>query len=243
MKYVLHADSQNGEGWLDRKMSAAEGSFWLKDALVLLGMPPDEAAAYSPRSLKATCLLWAARSNAMTVQERLWMAHHHPQEGLMALTYSRDALIGVLAKLRAIAEVIKHGQFDPDLPRVEGLAMLTAIPKENIPELPVQSEEVGVPGDEAEDRDGSGVEDGDDLTQEPLQLKLDVSDKVKQPWPGVEISACLRHRLSGVVHVMVDVDKVACGRPVSGNYQCLDESVKPESLDMCEQCRQAVARL
>lgn len=71
MAFLMCADDHNGEKWLPRRMTTAEGSFWLKDILVMLGMSADHAAAYSTHSLKATCLSWAAKAGSLTMQDRV----------------------------------------------------------------------------------------------------------------------------------------------------------------------------
>ena len=108
-------------------MTTAEGSFWLKDILVMLGMSADQAAACSIHSLKATCLSWAAKAGSLSLQERLWLGHHESEESCMAITYARDALVGALIKLRLIVESIKGGLFDPDLSRADRIAQATGM--------------------------------------------------------------------------------------------------------------------
>jgi hypothetical protein len=58
MAFLMCADDHNGEAWLTRRMTTAEGSFWLKDVLIMLDTNADHTAAYSTHSLKATCLSW-----------------------------------------------------------------------------------------------------------------------------------------------------------------------------------------
>ena len=125
MGHLMSADSQFAEVWLDRRMTTAEGSYWVKDVLVMLGMDATSANAYSSHSLKSTCLSWVSKAGNMSLQERLWLGHHETEEGKMAVTYARDALVAAIIKLRLVVEAIKKGMFDPDLPRAERIAQAT----------------------------------------------------------------------------------------------------------------------
>ena len=64
MGHLMSADSQFAEVWLDRRMTTAEGSYWVKDVLVMRGMDATSANAYSSHSLKSTFLSWVALGGA-----------------------------------------------------------------------------------------------------------------------------------------------------------------------------------
>ena len=59
------------------------------------------------------------KSGTVTVPERLWLGHQQNEEGKMAISYARDALVSVLIKLKRIVNSIRDGHFDSDLSRVE----------------------------------------------------------------------------------------------------------------------------
>lgn len=61
MDFLLCADDRNGDKWLGRRMTTAEGSCWVKDVLAMLGMDAKSAAGYSTHSLKAACLSCASK--------------------------------------------------------------------------------------------------------------------------------------------------------------------------------------
>ena len=236
--YVMPADDQQSKGWRSRRMSTAEGSFWVKDVLTHLGMPSAEAEKYSTHSLKSTCLSWAAKSGIMTVQERLWLGHHQNEEGKMAITYARDALVAVLIKLKRIIDSIRDGYFDPDLSRVERVAMMTGIDVAKLPPLEEEKDEEQFLEPESEG-DESDVEANENLAANPLPLNFEaVNPKIDREQLASSCSL-LKHRLSGLVHILKEADKVACGRAVTGNYLPCESDT---DFELCEQCRVA-ARL
>eukprot|EP00435_Cladocopium_sp_Y103_P044552 s818_g12.t1 len=246
MGHLMSADSHFAEVWLNRRMTTAEGSYWTKDVLVMLGMEAEAAAAYSSHSLKATCLSWVSKAGNMSLQERLWLGHHESEEGKMAMTYARDALVASLIKLRLVVEAIKKGLFDPDLPRAERIAQATgsAIDPKTIAEKSRVEEETEEWLDSEELRRAaqlaeSDVEDAVDVADHPIALPSEkLGHEGRHPFPTIDPSCCVRHRLSGIVHMISDVEKLSCGRKISCNMVPLENSFgESGQLEFCEQCR------
>ena len=243
--FLMPAECSNNGAWLHRKMTTLEGSYWVKEVLALVGMKPDDAQRYSSHSLKATCLSWAAKAGSMTLQERLWLGHHQSNESKMAVTYARDALVAVLIKLRRILQSIKDGLFDPDLSRVDRIVQATglSVSAQNIP--PKSSEELDVEQrleDERVDKsirpDESDVESDTPIEASPIAIPGEKQLMDRDPFPEVSLDCCVRHRLSGVVHLIAAGDLVACGRRITVNMIKMQSgSSDKASLVFCEQCR------
>ena len=245
MGHLMSADSQFAEVWLDRRMTTAEGSYWVKDVLVMLGMDAVSANAYSSHSLKSTCLSWVSKAGNMTLQERLWLGHHETEEGKMAVTYARDALVAAIIKLRLVVEAIKKGLFDPDLPRAERIAQATGasfdyrtiVEKSHIEvetENRLAAEELHFAADMA----GSDVDDTAAVGETPIALPGERIADDRNPFPSIAPACCVKHRLSGIVHMISDVEKLACGRRITCNMIPMDDSFgDPGQMEFCEQCR------
>lgn len=245
MGHLMSADSQFAEVWLERRMTTAEGSYWVKDVLVMLGMDATNANAYSSHSLKSTCLSWVSKAGNMSLQERLWLGHHETEEGKMAVTYARDALVAAIIKLRLVVEAIRKGMFDPDLPRAERIAQATGttfdartIAEKSQVELETEmrlsAEELRCAAEMA----GSDVEDAEAVGEVPIALPGERLAHDRQPFPKVAPSCCVKHRLSGMVHMIAEVDKLACGRRITCNMLPLGDSFgDPGQMEFCEQCR------
>ena len=107
--------------FLDRPMTAAEGTLWLREILHVQGVSGN-LELYSSHSLKATALSWTAKSCTMSYEERLTQGHHCSPKHGMALLYSRDALAEILTKVARVVRAIQRGDFAPDLPRAERVA-------------------------------------------------------------------------------------------------------------------------
>ena len=117
---LMPAMSPGGQ-FLQRPMTAAEGSLWLREILHTQGFKGD-LEQYSSHSLKATALSWSAKSGTMTYEERLTQGHHCSPKHGMALLYSRDALAEILTKVARVVSAIGRGVMNPDLPRAERIA-------------------------------------------------------------------------------------------------------------------------
>eukprot|EP00435_Cladocopium_sp_Y103_P048726 s1612_g14.t1 len=212
MGHLMSADSHFAEAWLDRRMTTAEGSYWTKDVLVMLGMNANAANNYSSHSLKATCLSWVSKAGNMSLQERLWLGHHETEEGKMAMTYARDALVASLVKLRLVVEAIKKGLFDPDLPRAERISQATGavVDSRTIAEKSHVEEETEdrLAAEEisrAAEMQETDVEDAEAVGETPIALPSERLGHDRHPFPAVNASCCVKHRLSGIVHMIADV--------------------------------------
>ena len=230
-------------------MTTAEGSFWLKDILVMLGMSADQAAAYSTHSLKATCLSWAAKAGSLSLQERLWLGHHESEESRMAITYARDALVGALIKLRLIVESIKGGLFDPDLSRADRIAQATGMTVDS--KTIAEKSQVEVELDERLGADeatiaaqlgDSDVEDAEAVQANPISLPGEREALGRSAFPNVDLACCFKHRISGIVHLISDTEKLSCGRKITCNMVPMkgDEDA-PNQMEFCEQCRAVIS--
>ena len=245
MGHLMSADSQFAEVWLDRRMTTAEGSYWVKDVLVMLGMDAVSANAYSSHSLKSTCLSWVSKAGNMTLQERLWLGHHETEEGKMAVTYARDALVAAIIKLRLVVEAIKKGLFDPDLPRAERIAQATGasfdsrtIAEKSHIEVETENRLAAEELHFAADMAGSDVDDAAAVGETPIALPGDRVAHDRNPFPPIAPACCVKHRLSGIVHMISDVEKLACGRRITCNMIPMEDSFgDPGQMEFCEQCR------
>ena len=112
----LPAPSMVSNSWLQRPLTAAEGTQWLKELLVMGGCKLEEVKDIGTHSLKVTALSWAAKYG-LDVQTRRLLGHHSDPQMRSILTYSRDAMSGPLAKLGEIIDAIRNKTFCPDLPR------------------------------------------------------------------------------------------------------------------------------
>ena len=106
---MMPAMSPGGQ-FLQRPMTAAEGSLWLREILHTQGFKGD-LEQYSSHSLKATALSWTAKSGTMTYEERLTQGHHCSPKHGMALLYSRDALAEILLYWARPVELLKVFEF------------------------------------------------------------------------------------------------------------------------------------
>lgn len=56
-------------------------------------------------------------------------------------------------------------------------------------------------------------------------------------FPNIDPECCLRHRISGIVHMVADVYKLSCGRKITMNLVSLDSGFGASGqLEFCEQC-------
>ena len=163
----------------------------------------------------------------------------------MAITYARDALVGSLINLRLVVEAIKKGLFDPDLSRAERMAQATglAVDSRTIAEKSqieeeldqrLSDEEVYIAAQLGE----SDVEDTAGVEAEPIRLPGEREALNRDAFPGVDLACCFRHRLSGIVHLIADTEKLSCGRKITYNMIPMQGGEEPPAnLEFCEQCR------
>ena len=194
-KFLMPADSAGNDEWLDRAMTTAEGSLWLRDILVSTGMDATEAEAFSTHSLKATCLSWAAKAGSLSPEELLLMGHHSPQGEKSRLVYSRDALADVMVKLWRVVDSIRKGHFEPDASRAKRIAMATGL---QVPDGLLAEETVP---EEPHEDDASDVSQVGDLANDGMDCPAPDVSVPKPRVLDVDPEHCVRHILSGFVHV------------------------------------------
>ena len=244
--WMMPAISCTSDKWLDRRMTTAEGTYWLRDLLSLAGIPLDETLRFSTHSLKCTCLSWVAKAGTMTFKERLVLGHHLEEETKMAVVYSRDAIGHVMAKLLRLVRSIRDGIFDPDASRAARIAAATGMDVSQLglsEKTPLEDELEGrLAEDEricnqADDSDGSDVGEEADLHHEILRLPEDQALTNRSSFPEVSLQRCVQHVLSGIVHMKMGDNRLLCGRKNSSNMKAVSfgEDSKHDH-DFCEQC-------
>ena len=245
---MMPADSESQDSWLDRRMTTAEGSYWLKDLLTMTGMTEGEASQYSTHSLKATILSWAAKSSTFGWQERLVLGHHLDEETKMAVVYSRDAIAAVMVKVLRMLETIRQGIFDPDASRAERIAMATGLT--HLPEmLPEQNDmERELERRLACDQEHSQVIESDveeeNIVEKPIKIPGESDMIARSCFPPIEMDQCVVHKLSGIVHGKETTDSLFCGRVLSTNMRPVDFPWdEREAHEFCEQCNRALHRV
>ena len=244
--FLMPADAENSDHWLDRRMTTAEGSYWLKDLLVLAGLKEPEASGFSTHSLKATLLSWAAKSATFDLQERLILGHHLDEETKMAVTYSRDAIAATMVKVYRMLETVRQGIFDPDASRAERIAMATGLnhlathlPEKNEMELDL-GERLQKEMERADQCETDVDEDGAEI--QPVKIPEESQSGARSEFPPVESAHCVVHRLSGIVHCM-ETSSLLCGRRMSLNMKPIDFPWEDRAThEFCEQCNKALYR-
>ena len=219
--------------FLNRPMSAAEGTLWLREILYMQGVDED-LERYSSHSLKATCLSWSAKSCTMTYEERLTQGHHVSPKHGMALLYSRDALAEILVKLARVVKAIEGRSFQPDLPRAERVAAALADDPSkyvHLPETKPDDREVEEPEMENNSEAGTDLSDAAELlVPDPLCEPPEVKPRVENPLKG----KTWVHVLSGVTHSEVTPGFLRCGRKITVNMRAM-EDFEVQSM-VCQQC-------
>ena len=124
LEVVMPAYAEQSRSWLARPMTSAEGCAWLQEILCENGMEPEEVKDLTTHSLKATPLSWATKSGHFSKDEKRVLGHHAAPDEKMIVTYGRDVMTPVLAKLQHLVDAIRSDQFDPDLPRAARLSTL-----------------------------------------------------------------------------------------------------------------------
>ena len=223
-KFLMPAWNEATSTWLDRPMTSGEGVYFLREMLCHSGMSEAQASTYSTHTLKATALSWAATSGAMSVDERRIMGHHFDARLAMPLLYSRDALAEIRTKLWRILDSIRRGIFDPDATRAARIAAQTLQDAEHV--------DVGDYSDESVDP----LELGASETLPVPQAKVSAYNG---PLTGDNFKSCLQHILSGVLHIALDSETLACSRRVTANYKKPTFDFETAcDFPLCAQCAQ-----
>jgi len=224
--FLMPADAEHSDHWPDRRMTTAEGSYWLKDSLVLAGLKEPEASGFSTHSLKATPLSWAAKSATFDLQERLILGHHLDEETKMVVTYARDAIAATREKVYCMLETVRRSIFDPDASRAEGIAMATGLShlanhllEKNEMELDLE-ERLCKEIERAGQCDTDVEDDGADI--QPVRIPEESQSFARSDLLHVESAHCVVHWLSGIVHCMETSDSLLCGRRMSLKMKPVD---------------------
>ena len=87
----------------------------------------------------------------------------------------------------------------------------------------------------------SDVEDTEGVEAEPIRLPGEREVLSRDVFPKVDLRCCFKHRLSGMVHMIADTEKLSCGRRITYNMIPMrgDEG-PPEQMEFCEQCRAVI---
>jgi hypothetical protein len=160
----------------------------------------------------------------MSIDERRIMGHHFDSRLAMPLIYSIDALAEIQTKLWRILDSIRKGYFDPAATRAARIAAQTLQDAEHV-----------------------DIENYSDESVDPIELGASETLPVPQAKKPVHngplteeiFKSCLQHVLSGVLHVAVDCENLACSRKVSANYKkpSFDFEMACE-FPFCAQCAQ-----
>ena len=121
---LMPAYSETTGCFLERPMTASEGNWFFREALIMIGLGEDYAMFFSTHSMKRTILHWASVSRMFTLEERRRLGHHFDAGLRSPLTYSPEELVVLQGKLDRIYRAIRAGSFDPDL---SGAQLLAAI--------------------------------------------------------------------------------------------------------------------
>ena len=158
------------------------------------------------------------------------MGHHLDRPSVSALTYGRQNFIPILTKVALMLRKIHQRLFNPD-------AQTSRIVRESLIQMEVESarhsEQMGLkPQMDEHDDSASEVADQEDV--EIAATRVVPAEELRQV--GVHEPSKYEHRLSGVIHLILDDSRFACGRVRSSNYlPC--ESVSVFGTPLCEQCR------
>eukprot|EP00435_Cladocopium_sp_Y103_P052957 s883_g16.t2 len=223
---IMPAFSEVSGQFLQRRLTTSEANLWLKEVLVRLGLSPAEAARYSTHSCKAIVPTWASKFGGFSMDERKLLTHHMDGNSHMPLTYSRDNLTALHARVHRMLTAIRNFEFDPDETNA------ARIFRENR-DICQASEEPGEWQEDwaASESDVSGDESFIEGCKFVPSQHVPASDA-----QGVK----LLHKDSMVVHIQRDQATLWCGRRMSQNYRPWQHG-DPEftQLLVCQQCDRA----
>lgn len=230
--YLLPAYSEYTGQWLSRKMTSGEGSLWLRECLAAKDFEVlDDIVLPTTHSCKATLLSWLAKSGKFEMIERQILGHHLDRPSVSALTYGRQNFIPILTKVALLLRRINDGSFAPD-------AHLSRIVRQSLAQMEEESqrlaEQMGLQS-RVEEQDDSASEAADQEDIEIAASRVVPVEELRQV--AVDDPATYeQHRLSGVIHLIMDDGRFACGRVRSLNYLSC-EPVSVFGTPLCEQCR------
>ena len=236
---LMPAFAEQNRKWLDRPMTSAEGCSWLQEILHGDEFDEDVVAKVTTHALKATPLSWATKCGRFDKHEKRILGHHSSPDERMIVTYGRDVMCPVLAKLQHVIDLIRAGRFDPDRTRAERMSTMVMRLNEQA-EIDVQPERRVEDLRRLEESEQSDVslEDHEKLNEHPSLVPGLPAD----PEPP-ETGSYVRHKVSLIVHiVLLPASLLRCGRPLNHNYEdCSYNPEQPREDILCEQCKSARA--
>ncbi|OLP82500.1 hypothetical protein AK812_SmicGene36841 [Symbiodinium microadriaticum] len=236
---LMPAFAEQNRKWLDRPMTSAEGCSWLQEILHGDEFDEDMVAKVTTHALKATPLSWATKCGRFDKHEKRILGHHSSPDERMIVTYGRDVMCPVLAKLQNVIDLIRAGRFDPDRTRAERMSTMVMRLNEQA-EIDVQPERRVEDLRRLEESEQSDVslEDHKKLNEHPSLVPGLQAD----PEPP-ETGSYVRHKVSLIVHiVLLPASLLRCGRPLNHNYEdCSYNPDQPREDILCEQCKSARA--
>ena len=240
--FSLPAWSDRTGSWAQVAMSSGQASDFLRDYLIAMGVPQEEALKRSSHSLKATLTTWAARSTQVpfnSTEQRL-LGHHVKPKDKSPLTYSRQAFTTLYGKVLQLFRSIRDLSYDPDLSEVDrvlAIADASAQPPSPRRLAPQQVE----PDEELGDSSESSASGSEEIGP-ALEGNRDPKGRVPFAEP-VDWDAIWVHKVSGITHCLKEGSEARsffCGRFKSDRYiKFLEAGPAAEDPDFCLQCCKA----
>ena len=234
--YLLPAYSEYTGKWLSRRMTSGEGTLWLRECLAAAEIDIfSKPRLPTTHSCKATLLSWLAKSGKFDISEGQVIGHHLDRPSVSVLTYGRQNFIPILTKVAVVFKRISEGLFSAPVSRIikESLAQIEA---ESVP----HEEKLGISSHDDSDDSDLSASDVDDQEDVEISIAGIVPEAERRFQPVIEPWLYEQHRLSGILHVIVDDSKFLCSRVRGCNYlPCDDASIL--GLPLCEQCRASKA--
>ena len=163
------------------------------------------------------------------------------------LAYSVEEMTRLQGKVYRMLYSIREGLFDPNLTGAarihqDNIDLMGDEPADEVDDYAAESEPEESSSDESDvealDRElhvELPISDQQDLLEEPSLEKEALPDRLK--------AECVRHTLSGIIHVKSIDFKLLCGRMHSHNYVDCDMSGKSLSHEsVCKQCSDVALR-
>ena len=220
---IMPAFSEVSGQFLERRLTTSEANLWLKDVLMRTGLSYAQACRYSTHSCKATVPTWASKFGGFSMDERKLMTHHMDGNSAMPLTYSRDNLTALHARIFRMLTAIRNNEFDPD--------------ESNAARIFRENQDLLRPSDRVESwsEDWAASESdvsGDESFQEGCHF-VESQHVAADTVDGNK----LLHKDSMVVHLKRDQATLWCGRKLSANYRAWQPG-DPDfaQLLVCQQC-------
>ena len=219
-------------------MTSGEGTLWLRECLAAKDIEwLDDVKPPTTHSCKATLLSWLSKAGNFTMAERQVMGHHLDRPSTSALTYGRQNFIPILAKVAVLLKRIVNNNFNPDAQpsRIVRQALLAMEEESN-----GYWSQMGMPVGVSESEDSAtDVEDHEDLEISVGHLVPPDERRLVQLSQPENFE---QHRLSGVVHLIVDdsSSRFACGRNRTANYLPAEQDFTL-GVHICDQCKASAA--